>query len=121
MKPLLLLFCLSLVACKSQEVLPENCYKGRLALKGICNNYVIELVEGTIDTSRLEAQWKNPDTGKFYTNAFALSNPCALPVSLKEGDEFFFKLDSTQLTADCITCKAYSPTPRKSLPVSVCP
>lgn len=121
MKPLLLLLCLSLVACKSQEVLPENCYKGRLALKGICNNYVIELVEGTIDTSRLEAQWKNPDTGKFYTNAFALSNPCALPVSLKEGDEFFFKLDSTQLTADCITCKAYSPTPRKSLPVSVCP
>ncbi|MFM1934578.1 MAG: hypothetical protein RL360_1459 [Bacteroidota bacterium] len=121
MKPLLLLFCLSLVACKSQEVLPENCYKGRLALKGICNNYVIELVEGTIDTSRVEARWKNPDIGKFYTNAFALYNPCVLPTSLKEGDVFFFKLDSTQLTAECITCKAYSPTPRKALPISICP
>ena len=121
MKPLVLLFCLLLGACKSQEVLPENCYKGRLSLKGICNNYVIELVEGSIDTSKVEAQWKNPDTGKIYKNAFALSNPCALPVSLKEGDEFLFKLDASQLTAECITCKAYSPTPRKALPISICP
>jgi len=120
MKPLLL-FCLLLGACKSQEVLPENCYKGRLSLKGICNNYVIELVQGTIDTAKVEAQWKNPDTGKNYKNAFSLLNPCALPVSLKEGDEFFFKLDSTQLTAVCVTCKAYSPTPKKALPISICP
>ena len=63
MKPLLLLFCLLLVACKSQEVLPENCYKGRLFLKGICNNYVIELVEGSIDTSKVEAQWKKSRHG----------------------------------------------------------
>lgn len=117
----LLLFCLLLGACKSQEVLPDNCYKGRLSLRGICNNYVIELVEGTIDSSKVESMWKNPSTGKIYTNAFALSNPCALPVSLKEGDEFFFKLDSTQLTAVCITCKAYSPTPQKTLPISICP
>ena len=122
MKPLLLLFCLSLLgACKSQEVLPDNCFKGRLSLKGICNNYVIELIGGTIDLSKVETTWENPSTGKKYTNAFALSNPCALPVSLKEGDEFFFKLDSTQLTAECVTCKAYSPTPRKSLPISICP
>jgi hypothetical protein len=120
MKPLLL-FCLLLGACKSQEVLPENCYKGRLSLRGICNNYVIELVGGTLDTARIEAQWKNPDTGKIYKNAFALSNPCALPVSLKEGDEFYFKLDSTQLTETCITCKAYSPTPRRALPIATCP
>jgi hypothetical protein len=117
----LLLCCLLFSACKTSEVLPENCFKGRLSLKGICNNYVIELVDGTIDASRVEAQWKNPDTGKFYKNAFALSNPCALPVSLQEGDEFFFKLDSTQLTADCITCKAASPTPAKRLPISICP
>jgi hypothetical protein len=121
MKLLLLLFCLSLVACKSQEVLPENCYKGRLAVKGICNGYVIELVEGKIDLAKIESTWENPSTGKKYTNAFALSNPCALPVSLQEGDEFFFKLDSTQLTAVCITCKAYSPTPQKTLPISICP
>ena len=120
MKPLLL-FCLLLSACKSQEVLPDNCYKGRLSLKGICNNYVIELVEGSIDTSKVESIWKNPDTGKNYKNAFALSNPCALPVSLKEWDEFYFKLDASQLTAECITCKAYSPTPKKALPISICP
>ena len=107
--------------CKSQEVLPDNCYRGRLSLKGICNNYVIELVEGRIDTAKVEAQWKNPGTGKIYKNAFALSNPCALPVSLNEGDEFFFKLDPAQLTAECITCKAYSPTPKKNLPISICP
>lgn len=121
MKPLLLLFCLLLGACKSQEVLPENCYRGRLSLKGICNNYVIELIEGSIDTSKVESIWKNPDTGKNYKNAFALSNPCALPVSINEGDEFFFKLDASQLTAECVTCKAYSPTPKKALPISICP
>lgn len=121
MKPLLLLLCLLVVACKSQEVLPDKCYRGRLSLKGICNNYVIELVEGSIDTARVEVKWKNPDTGKLYSNAFALSNPCALPVSLKEGDEFFFTLDSSQLTAECITCKAYSPTPKRALPISICP
>jgi hypothetical protein len=121
MKPLLLLSCLLLGACKSKEVLPENCYRGKLSLTGICNGYVIELISGTVDTSKVEAQWKNPDTGKIYKNAFALSNPCALPVSLKEGDEFLFKLDASQLTAECVTCKAYSPTPRKALPISICP
>jgi hypothetical protein len=121
MKPLLLLFCLLLGACKSQEVLPDNCYKGRLSLKGICNNYVIELIEGTIDLSKVETTWENPSTGKKYKDAFTLSNPCSLPVSLKEGDEFYFKLDSTQLTAECVTCKAYSPTPKKALPISICP
>jgi hypothetical protein len=121
MKPLVLLFCLLLGACKSQEVLPENCYKGRLSLKGICNNYVIELVEGAIDTSKVEAQWKNPDTGKIYTNAFALYNPCVLPTTLKEGDTFYFRLNANPLAEVCITCKAYAPTPKKSLPIAICP
>ena len=82
---------------------------------------MIELIEGTIDTSKVEAQWKNPGTGKIYKNAFALSNLCALPGSLNEGDEFFFKLDASQLTAGCVICLAYSPTPKKDLPISICP
>lgn len=117
----LLLFCLLCSACKPQEELPENCLKGRLAFTGICNGYVIELISGTLDTSKVEAQWKNPDTGKIYKNAFALSNVCNFPTNLKDGDEFYFKVDQSQLIADCFTCKAYSPTPRKSLPIYICP
>jgi len=121
MKPLLLLFCVLLGACKSQEVLPENCFKGRLSLKGICSNYVIELSAGTLDTSKVESQWIHPNTGKLYKNAFALSNPCVFPASLKEGDEFYFKLDPALLNGECGVCLAYSPTPKKRLPISICP
>ena len=121
MKPLLLLSCLLLGACKSKEVLPENCYRGKLSLTGICNGYVIELISGTLDTSKVEAQWKNPDTGKIYKNAFALSNICAFPSNLKEGDEFDFKIDPSLLNGDCAVCLAYSPTPKKRLPIAICP
>jgi hypothetical protein len=106
---------------KKEKLKPDNCYKGRLSLKGICNNYVIELIDGAIDTSKVAVHWTNPETGKIYNNAFALSNRCALPVSLKEGDEFLFKLDSSHLNAECNTCAAYSPTPKKTLSISICP
>ena len=118
----LLFCCILLGACKGQiEETPDKCYKGRLSLKGICNNYVIELVEGSIDTSKVELIWKNPETGKTYKNAFALTNKCALPTNLKEGDEFLFQIDATQTSAGCVTCSAFSPTPKKSLPISICP
>ena len=93
-------------------------YKGRLEIAGICLNYTIKLLEGDIDTSKIEAHWTDEMTGKSYTNVFALVNPCLLPKNIKQGDEFYFYID-TAIKKDCITCLAYYPKPSKKLPIVV--
>ncbi len=118
----LLFCCLLLCACDNRPSYPpEICYKGRLSLKGLCGNYVFELIDGSIDSSKLEAEWKNPETGKIYKNAFAIIDPCVIPAEIKEGDTLSFKLNLNQIPSDCVTCKAFSPTPKKALPISICP
>ena len=93
-------------------------YKGRLEIAGICMNYTIKLLEGEIDTSKITANWKDEVAGKSYTNVFALANPCTFPVSIKQGDEFYFYID-TSAGKGCITCMAYYPKPSKKLPITV--
>src|SRR5215208_312464 len=81
----------------------ENCgkktaqlkYKGRLEIAGMCMNYTIKLLEGKIDTSKIAANWKDEVTGKSYSNVFALANPCSFPASIKQGDEFYFYIDTS--------------------------
>jgi hypothetical protein len=96
-----------------------DCFKGRLEIKGICSNYTIKLLEGNIDTSLLVENWTDEHTGKAYTNVFALGSPCTFPESIKEGDEFYFKIDTVQ--QDCNVCMAYYPTPQKKLAIKVVP
>ena len=93
-------------------------YKGRLEIAGICLNYTIKLLEGDIDTSKIEAHWTDEVTGKSYTNVFSLENPCLFPQSIKQGDEFYFYID-TSIKKGCITCLAYYPKPSKKLPIVV--
>jgi hypothetical protein len=71
---------------------PNGCIKGKLVLKGICMNYVIEVVSGTIDPSLIESTWENPDTHDVYKNVFGLASICTFPPTLKEGDEFYFTI-----------------------------
>ena len=93
-------------------------YKGRLEIKGICANYTIKLLEGDIDTSKIAANWTDEVTNRSYTNVFALENPCYFPDSIKQGDEFYFSID-TSTNKGCIKCLAYYPTPPKRLPIIV--
>lgn len=95
----------------------SNCYKGRLEVKGLCGNYTIALLEGKMDTARMEAKWKDDVTGKTYNNVFALGSVCSFPDSLKAGDEFYFTLTETQ--EQCAVCMAYYPRPQKSLLIKV--
>ena len=92
------------------------CYKGRLEVKGICSNLTITAVEGNVPGT--QASWTNEQTGKVYTNAFRPLNPCAIPETLKEGDTFYFVVD-TASAAPCATCKAYYPVPEKALNIRV--
>ena len=81
-------------------------------------NYTISVVEGSVDTSMVAATWTDPSTGKTYQNAFRLQTVCSFPAEIKEGDEFYFEI-TTEAEEPCAVCKAYYPTPEKSLSIKV--
>jgi hypothetical protein len=81
-------------------------------------NYTIKLLEGSMDTSGISSNWTDEVTGKSYKSVFALGNPCSFPSSIKQGDEFYFDLDTAR-EKGCITCMAYYPKPPKKLSIKV--
>ncbi|HET6994565.1 MAG TPA: hypothetical protein VFI06_06270 [Chitinophagaceae bacterium] len=119
--PLAAIFALSLPAQKCNEKKKQDqdaIYRGKLEIKALCMNYTIRLIEGNLDTSQVVANWTDETTGKSYTNAFGLANPCDFPESLGQGDEFYFTLDTVK-DRNCAVCMAYYPTPRKKLIIKV--
>jgi hypothetical protein len=71
-------------------------YRGRLEVAGICRNDTIRVLEGNLDTSRIAAAWTNPVTNISYKSVFTPGNACALPATIKEGDEFYFTIDTSE-------------------------
>lgn len=113
--------CLFLVtACSNQKISDQGCYKGKLAVKALCSNYTIQLVEGNLASTSYEASWTDPSTGKNYSKAFALGNPCSFPSGLNEGDEFYFTVVPAS-DEQCTVCLAYYPKPEKKLMIKVLP
>ena len=105
--------------CKSKTTtLAEGCYQGRLEVKGPCMNYTISIIGGNPDTSRLVSSWKDEESGKTYKNVFALGSRCNFPDSIKQGDTFYFRIDSSA-TQNCAVCMIYYPVPNKKLPIKV--
>ncbi|RYZ60755.1 MAG: hypothetical protein EOO14_06845 [Chitinophagaceae bacterium] len=94
-----------------------KCYKGRLEVKALCSNYTIAILDGSIDTSLVEAAWTDESTGKQYQNVFALGSPCSFPDSIQQGQEFYFTL--AEKDKDCAVCMAYYPKPAKALSIKV--
>jgi hypothetical protein len=123
MKVLLLLslpFLLSASTCKSKSSPSSDCFKGKLEIKAACMNYTIRLIEGNIDTSLIAGNWVNENTGKSYKNVFALGSRCSFPSTIKEGDEFYFTIDSSTVQ-NCAVCLIYYPVPSKRLSIKVLP
>ncbi len=114
--PLLSMILLSAGECKKRN--DGTQYKGRLEVAGICMNYTISVIEGDPGTGRIVARWTDEVTKKEYTNVFRLGNPCQFPSRLKQGDEFYFTID-TSVQKECIVCMAYYPTPEKALSIKV--
>ncbi len=94
------------------------CYKGRLEIKALCMNYTIKLLDGDMNPSLIEKAWSDESTGKAYTNVFALGSPCSFPANISEGDEFYFKIDSSD-QQNCAVCLAYYPKPGRQLSIKV--
>jgi hypothetical protein len=92
--------------------------KGKLEIKALCMNYTIRLIEGSLDTSMIVAHWTDQSSGKSYSNVFGLGNPCDFPSTIKQGDEFYFTIDTVK-EKNCAVCMAYYPTPPKKLIIKV--
>jgi hypothetical protein len=123
MKLLVFLSAIFLLTVSSEQCTPKKkiggtTYKGKLETKAICMNYTLTVVEGKIDSSLVAASWTDENTGKTYTNAFALGDPCSFPASIKQGDEFYFTIDTAK-RGNCAVCMAYYPTPPKKLFIKV--
>jgi hypothetical protein len=103
--------------CKKDRAL-SGCYKGRLAVKGICSNYTIQVTGGGIDTALIATHWRDEQTGITHDNVFGLGSVCTFPANLNEGDEFSFTIEKTDVQ-QCIQCMAYYPTPEKKLFIKV--
>lgn len=113
-----LIFILSVTTNKCKDKKETNVYKGKLEVKGMCMNYTIRLLEGSLDTSKFVREWKNESTGNTYKNVFALGSVCNFPGTINEGNEFYFTIDSTYIS-NCAVCLAYYPKPAKSIAIKV--
>ncbi|MDN3642005.1 DUF6174 domain-containing protein [Lutimonas halocynthiae] len=103
-----------IIECESKS------FTGKLVLKGICMNYVIEVLDGDMDQNLIENEWTNELTNVSYDNVFALGSYCSFPENIKEGDTFQFSIETNDINQTCAVCEAYSPTPNKSLKIKVC-
>jgi hypothetical protein len=115
----------AVLSCEDEALIKDDkecsqTYQGRLALKGICMNYVIEVLD-PINEDWVEAEWVNPFDETTYTNAFRLGSVCSFDDSIKEGDLFYFEASLEPFEEQlCAVCQAYSSTPSKTLYVRVC-
>ncbi|HRG81292.1 MAG TPA: hypothetical protein PLO99_02190 [Chitinophagaceae bacterium] len=116
--PILATLVLSNSDCQSKKAVEKM--RGRLEIAGICSNYTIRVLEGDPGKDAVEANWTDETTGKQYDNVFRLENPCDFPATIKQGDEFYFVIDSSS-RKPCTVCMAYYPTPAKKLPIKVIP
>jgi hypothetical protein len=103
--------------CNSKDS-SNGVYKARLQIKALCMNYTLQLVQGNIDTSLIASRWTDETSHVTYNNVFGLGNPCTFPDSIKQGDEFYFRID-TGAQKQCMVCMAYYPTPPKKLFIKV--
>ena len=106
----------SLYACSSSGKLNNNQLRGRLVISELCAHYVVEIVSGKIDASKVAANWKDEKRNQTYKQSFSIANRCSFGnIGLKEGDEFTFVVDDGSPEETCAVCMAYYPTPSQSL------
>jgi hypothetical protein len=86
------------------------CMQGKLVKRGICGQYVVQLMGEPADGILYAQQWMDSMSHRSYENVFTIGNPCSFPASIKEGDSFGFTITQTADSV-CIQCRAYTPTP----------
>ena len=97
----------------------EICYSGKLVKKGICMNYVIEVLDSKFNKNLIEIIWVDEFSDKEYQNVFTLASVCDFPNDIMEGEIFNFSV-LENYNEQCAVCLAYTPTPEKSLNIRLC-
>ena len=69
----------------------EICYSGKLVKKGICMNYVIEVLDSEFNKNLIEIIWVDEFSDKEYQNVFTLASVCDFPNDIMEGEIFNFQ------------------------------
>lgn len=111
---IVLITLLTAATCNKNSSTPtgNNCFKGKLVIKGICMNYVVQVLEGDTAKLNLAATWVDETDNKTYNNVFALGSKCSFP-DMAEGSEFYFTL-ADKPEEGCNVCLAYRPVPPAS-------
>jgi len=109
---------LVILGCNKDEIDDLESFLGKLVVKGICMNYVIQVNDDNFPTNMLEKNWTNEFSEIGYQNVFALKSVCDFPDDIEEGDTFSFLIDNDKEIL-CPVCLAYSPVPRKSVSITV--
>lgn len=109
---------------ENEDIRLSGCIKGRLVVKGLCSQYVIQVISGDTGNAAIGANWVDPETNTNYTNVFTVKNYCSFP-ALNAGEEFYFYFIKQVRTMDCIVCLAARATPSQGNEVqyigSTCP
>jgi hypothetical protein len=109
---------MSITAChrsvkSSQIVVNNNCYTGKLVIKGICGQRVIEVIDygkGQKGKLSVDTVWINPGKGEKFYNVFSVQNMCDFPSAIDQGDTFSFRIADAKVK-DCMNCMAYIAVP----------
>ena len=121
-KSLFLLYIIIFFSCdKDTEKAMEKeiCYSGKLVKKGICMNYVIEVLDSEFNKNLIEIIWVDEFSNKEYQNVFTLASVCDFPNDIMKGEIFNFSV-LENYNELCVGCLAYTPTPEKSLSIRLC-
>ena len=113
---LLITLFLLLTSCNDEGL---NTFKGKLVKKGICMNYVIGVNDSDFPQEILEKKWTDDSSQKKYEKVFRLHSICDFPDYIKENDSFEFVIDNKKKDQMCAVCYAYTPTPEKSVSITV--
>lgn len=111
---LLLLLAISLftIECKKNSPVSAATYTGRLVINGPCSHYVIQLVKGNFDTTKLVTSWYDRDNDSTYSNVFTVSNYCNFGTyRLQQGDVFTFQLEPSVPPQTCPICLLFVSVP----------
>ncbi len=98
------------IMCQPKQV-TRPALKGKLVLNRACSNFVIQVLEGSIEPAKIDPLWKDSVNDSIYVNVFTVGNRCTFPSGLAEGDTLFFALDPNPQPQTCLICQIFYPTP----------
>lgn len=118
--PVLILLLLPVFACKKTTSVNDSpVFKAEIKqLMSCAKYYACVITDGDINPELVDNSWKQGDS--FYQKAFVVKNSCHFPMSLKEGDSFYFQIEKNPMPNTCAICEiAIVNAPKKNLDIRV--